>query len=56
MRVPIYLDYDGKFRRLAAVSVYGNSTTDEFSVTLDKKPKRAMLCGFEDVLCTITDR
>jgi Peptidase family M1 domain len=56
MRVPIYLDYDGKFRRLAAVNVYGNSTTEEFSVTLDKKPKRAMLCGYEDVLCTITDR
>ena len=56
MRVPIYLDYDGKFRRLAAVSVYGNSTTDEFTVILDKKPKRAMLCGFEDVLCTMSDR
>lgn len=56
MRVPIYLDFDGKIRRLATVGIYGNSTTDEFSVMLDKKPKRAMLCAFEDVLCTMSDR
>lgn len=56
MRVPIYLDFDGKVRRLATVSVYGNGPTEEFSVVLDKKPKKAMLCAFEDVLCTMSDR
>ena len=56
MRVPIYLDYDGKVRRLGAIGVFGNSATEEFAVVLDKKPKKAMLCSYEDVLCTTTDR
>ncbi len=56
MRVPIYVDYDGKVRRLGAISTYGNSSTEEFSVTLDKKPRKAMLCAYEDVLCTMSER
>jgi hypothetical protein len=54
MRVPIYLDFDGKITRLGAISIYGNTTTDQFEVILPKKPKRAFLCYYEDVLC-ITD-
>ena len=56
MRVPIYLEFDGKIRRLGAVSVFGNSTTDELQVTLDKRPSKVMLCAYEDVLCTIENR
>ncbi|MEW6735708.1 MAG: M1 family aminopeptidase [Acidobacteriota bacterium] len=55
MIVPIYLDLDGKLRRLGSVVAQGNTTTPEFSVTLPKKPKRVLLCAFEDVLCTIQD-
>ena len=56
MRVPIYLDFDGKVRRLGTVPIFGNSTTEEFQVPLPKKPKRVMLCYYEDVLCTTGNR
>jgi Peptidase family M1 domain len=55
MRVPIYLDFDGQIARLGVMSVEGNSS-EPFEVGLPKKPKRAMLCYYEDVLCTIPDR
>lgn len=56
MRVPVYLDFDGKPVKLGGVAVYGNQTTEEVSVTLPQKPKRVMLCTFEDVLCTTNNR
>ncbi|HWP45441.1 MAG TPA: hypothetical protein VNO14_19535 [Blastocatellia bacterium] len=52
MRVPIYLDFDGRVVRLGTVVVVGNSSTEEFKVPLPRKPKRVMLCYYEDVLCT----
>ncbi len=56
MRVPIYLDFDGKITRLGTVPVFGNSSTEPFEVGLPKKPKRVMVCYYEDVLCTTDAR
>jgi hypothetical protein len=56
MRVPIYLEIDGRMVRLGTIPVTGNSTTEEFRVTLPKKPKRVLLCYNEDVLCTTGNR
>ncbi|NTU51029.1 MAG: M1 family metallopeptidase [Candidatus Aminicenantes bacterium] len=56
MRVPIYLEIDGRMIRLGTIPVTGNSTTEEFRVTLPKKPKRVLLCYYEDVLCTTGNR
>jgi hypothetical protein len=53
MRVPVYLDLGGgQIRRLGVVTLYGNSSQD-FRVQLPIKPKRVLLCAYEDVLCTI---
>jgi hypothetical protein len=56
MRVPVYLDFDGKLTRLGSVAVMGNLTTDEISVLLPQKPKRVAICSYEDVLCTTNNR
>jgi hypothetical protein len=56
MLVPLYADFDGKIVRLGSASLSGNSSTPEFAVLLPKKPKRVMLCDYEDVLCTIRER
>lgn len=50
MRVPIYLDFDGKPTRLANLAIVGNSSTQEFKVPLPKKPKRVLLNAHQDVL------
>ncbi len=52
MRVPLYADIDGRVIRLGVLSLFGNSSTDEFRVPLPKKPKKVMLNYFEDVLAT----
>ncbi len=53
MIVPIYLDFDGgKVMRLGSVSVQGSSTTNEFKVKLDQKPKRVLINYHHDVLAT----
>lgn len=56
MRVPIYVDIDGKIHRLGSVGIAGNSTTNEIPVVLQSRPKKVMLCHYEDVLCTTDDR
>lgn len=56
MRVPVYLDFDGRITRLGTVPIVGNSTTDELEVMLPKKPKRVLLAYYEDVLCTTDAR
>jgi hypothetical protein len=42
--------------RLGTIPVTGSGTTEEFRVTLPKKPKRVLLCHYEDVLCTTGNR
>jgi hypothetical protein len=56
MRVPIYLEMGGKVSRLGSVGIEGNTTTEELQVILPQKPKKAMLCYYEDVLCTTGNR
>lgn len=56
MRVPIYLDFDGKITRLGSIAAYGNGTTEPFEVVLPKKPKKVFLCYYEDVLCDTANR
>jgi hypothetical protein len=56
MRVPLYADFDGKIRRLGSIPIQGNSTTEEFQVPLSGKPKKVMLCHYEDVLCDTDNR
>jgi hypothetical protein len=54
MRVPIYVLFeDNKIFRLATVVLKGNGPSPEYTFTLPGKPKRVLLCAFEDVLCTI---
>jgi hypothetical protein len=55
MRVPIYLDYDGKMMRLGDVPMVGNSTSQEVKVMLDQKPKRVLLNYNYDVLASASD-
>jgi hypothetical protein len=50
MRVPIYLDYDGRVVRLGSVALRGNMTTPEIVVDLPKRPKRVLLSANHDVL------
>ena len=53
MAVPVYLDFDGgKVMRLGSIPVQGNSTTGEFKVKLDQKPKRVLINYHHDILAT----
>jgi aminopeptidase N len=50
MRVPIYLDFDGKVIRAGSTVLRGNMTTPEILLNLPKKPKRVLLSANHDVL------
>jgi hypothetical protein len=50
MRVPIYLDYDGKLAKLGTVAMTGSSSSDELKVPLAKRPRRVLLNAYEDIL------
>ncbi len=50
MRVPVYLDYDGKLAKLGTVPVTGSSTSDELKITLVKRPRRVLLNANNDIL------
>ncbi len=50
MRMPIYLDFDGRMIRMGSVPMRGNMTTPEIVVNLPKKPKRVLLSANHDVL------
>ena len=49
MRVPIYLDFDGKIVRLGAGTITGNSSIP-LDVQLPQKPKRVLVNAYYDVL------
>jgi hypothetical protein len=55
MPVPLYLDLDGKIAKLGSVAMVGNKAS-EFKVMLPSKPRKVMLCHFEDVLCNTDER
>jgi hypothetical protein len=50
MLVPLYADFDGQLARLATVRMIGESTADNIKVLLPKKPSRATINAFHDVL------
>lgn len=50
MRVPIYLDFDGRLVRVGSTLMHGNMTTPEILLDLPKKPKRVSLSANHDVL------
>jgi hypothetical protein len=50
MRVPVYLDYDGKLAKLGSVPMTGNSTSHELKITLAKHPRRVLLNANDDIL------
>jgi hypothetical protein len=54
MRVPIYLDFDGRLLRVGSTVVKGNMTTPEIAMDLPKKPKRVLLSANHDVLAVET--
>jgi hypothetical protein len=50
MRVPIYLDFDGRVVRAGSAVLRGSMTTPEFTFDLPKRPKRVLLNANHDVL------
>jgi len=52
MRVPVYVDYDGKLAKLGTVPMTGSSTSDELKITLVKRPRRVLLNAYDDVLAS----
>lgn len=50
MRVPIYVEMDGKTIRLGLLLAHGNTTGQEFQVKLPKRPKRLFLNAWQDIL------
>jgi hypothetical protein len=54
MRVPIYLDFDGRVIKMGSILIKGNVTTPEINVDLPKRPKRVLLCANHDVLAAET--
>ncbi len=50
MRVPIYLDFDGRIIKAGSTVLRGNMTTQEISIDLPKRPKRVLLSANHDVL------
>ena len=55
MPVPLYLDYDGKFMRVGEISISGNSTSQEYSIKLPKRPKRVLINAYHDVLALTSE-
>ena len=54
MRVPIYLDFDGRVIRAGSFLMRGNMTTSEILMDLPKRPKRVLLNANHDVLAAET--
>ena len=50
MRVPIYLDFDGRLVRAGSSVLRGNMTAPEIQFDLPKRPKRVLLNANHDVL------
>jgi hypothetical protein len=52
MLVPIYVDYDGRLIRLGQVTITGNTTMPDITVTLPRKPARVLINAHLDVLAS----
>jgi aminopeptidase N len=54
MRVPLYVDYDGRLVKLGTVPMAGTSTTTEIKLPLSKRPRRVLVNAGNDVLAAVT--
>src|SRR5262249_5726971 len=52
MRVPVYLDYDGRVMLVGNVPMVGSSTTNELKISLPKRPRRVFLNANYDILAS----
>jgi hypothetical protein len=52
MRVPVYLDYDGRLMFMGNVPMAGSSTTNDLKISLPKRPRRVFLNANNDVLAS----
>lgn len=52
MPVPVYAELGGHMVRLGSVPMVGSSTSKPFRVRLPQKPKRIVLCAYDDVLAS----
>jgi len=50
MRVPVYIDFDGKLYKVATIPMAGNSTSNELKIPLPKRPRRLLLNAYDDIL------
>jgi hypothetical protein len=50
MRVPVYLDYEGRPVKLGTVAMVGSSASNELKIALPKRPRRVLLNANNDVL------
>jgi hypothetical protein len=50
MPVPIYVDLDGRVVRIGSVAMMGSSTSKEIQLMLPKRPKKAMVNYWHDIL------
>jgi hypothetical protein len=53
MRVPVYIEMGGGMHRLGSMTLFGNSTSEEFSVIVPSAPSRMVVNGNEDILCVM---
>jgi hypothetical protein len=51
MRVPVYVDYDGKLMKMGTVPIVGSSTF-ETTIKLVKQPRRVLINADDEVLAT----
>lgn len=56
MRVPVYLEINGKIMKAFSQVLQGNNTSPEFKLLLPTKPTRVLVCANEDILCTMANR
>jgi hypothetical protein len=56
MRVPVYLEINGKIMKAFSQVLQGNNTSPEFKLMLPAKPTRVLVCANEDILCTTANR
>jgi hypothetical protein len=50
MRVPVYVDFDGKLYKVATIPMAGSSTSNELKIPLPKRPRRVLLNANDDIL------
>lgn len=50
MRVPVYVDFDGRLSKMGSLSMKGSDTSPPIEVELPRKPRRVLLNAYHDIL------